>query len=261
VLLLLVPSSSRKLLLIPTSAFMLNSNNSRIMKWEENSLIPSPSNLRTRAPSVTLLRCFKNLEKTSSSNNPKLTKNMLLMKLNVKLKSTDTTEESTSPVTKSPTQPMKSILWPPLRTSSKLKFKTRTSNSKSSTPKKNNLEKRELKTMLISKADKSKPPRLLMPSTLLFPSFPLSNLKLMLKLSLLNSTELVVITPSLPLFHLPQPSHLKSLKLLTEKSLNLEHPLFNPLKTIKKLKLKPKLTSETSLKNSPHKEKPCNLKF
>jgi len=83
---------------------MPNSNNSKIMKWEENSLIPLLSNLRTKVPLVTLLKCFKNSEKIFSSNNLKLTKSMPLMKLNVKLKSTDITEELTSPVTKSPTQ-------------------------------------------------------------------------------------------------------------------------------------------------------------
>jgi len=108
---------------------------------------------------------------------------------------------------------------------------------------------------MILKRDKSKLPRLLTHLMLLFKNFPPSNLKLMLKPFLLNSTESVVITPSLPLFHLLQLSHQKNLKLLMERSLNLELHLFNQLKMIKKLKLKLKLTSEIFLKNLLLKEK------
>lgn len=64
--------------------------------------------------------------------------------------------------------------------------------------------------MLHSKRDKSQHQKLLMPSTLLPQNYLPSNLKVMLKPSLLNYTESEVKIQSLPSFHLLQHSQLKN---------------------------------------------------
>jgi hypothetical protein len=134
----------------------------------------------------------------------------LLMKPNVKLKSPDTTEESILPPMKSLNQVTKSPDLPTPSNSSNPKLKARTNNLKSSMNKNKSSEMPEKATMLPSNPDKNKPQRSLKPLTSLPQNSVPSSQKPMLKSSLLNSTELVVKTPSLPSSPLPPPSPLRN---------------------------------------------------
>jgi len=114
--------------------------------------------------------------------------------------------------------------------------------------------------MKSSRRDKNKPPRSLKPSTSLRVNSVPSNPKLMPLPSSLNYQESVERTPSLPSFNSPQPSQLRNSKTSKRKSLNWDPPLNNPSLMTKKLKPKPKSTSNKSSSNSLNKETTYKLK-